>query len=97
MRCTDGAAGTEDADAGGKTNVTENGQVIGTLPVFKFSFLKFQKESAIGIADLKKNAYNISVAFFRVSEEITKMAVLTGKMIFHSHRVRRQYRAERCN
>ncbi|EEV01957.1 hypothetical protein ROSINTL182_06138 [Roseburia intestinalis L1-82] len=51
----------------------------------------------IGIADLKKNAYNISVAFFRVSEEITKMAVLTGKMIFHSHRVRRQYRAERCN
>ena len=59
--------------------------------------LKFQKESVIGIADLKKNAYNISVAFFRVSEEITKMAVLTGKMIFHSHRVRRQYRAERCN
>ena len=121
MRCTDGAAGTEDADAGGKTNVTENGQVIGTLPVFliydnqkikshllppesfwkmifaRFSFLKFQKESAIGIADLKKNAYNISVAFFLVSEEITKMAVLTGKMIFHSHRVRRQYRAERCN
>ena len=80
MRCTDGAAGTEDADAGGKTNVTEN-----------------QKESVIGIADLKKNAYNISVAFFRVSEEITKMAILTGKMIFHSHRVRRQYRAERCN
>ena len=39
----------------------------------RFSFLKFQKESAIGIADLKKNAYNISVAFFRVSEEITKM------------------------
>jgi len=34
MRCTDDAAGTEDADAGGKTNVTENGQVIGTLPVF---------------------------------------------------------------
>ena len=30
----DGAAGTEDADAGGKTNVAENGQVIGTLPVF---------------------------------------------------------------
>ena len=57
---------------------------------FLILFLKISKESAIGIADLKKNAYNISVAFFRVSEEITKMAVLTGKMIFHSHRVRRQ-------
>ena len=63
----------------------------------RFPFLKFQKESVIGIADLKKNAYNISVAFFRVSEEFTKKAVLTEKMIVHSHRVRRQYRAERCN
>ena len=36
MRCIDGAADTEDADAGGKTNVTENGQVSGTLPVFYY-------------------------------------------------------------
>ena len=49
MRCIDGAADTEDADAGGKTNVTENGQVS-TLPVFiigkcirQISFLKNSK------------------------------------------------------
>ena len=30
----------------------------------RFPFLKFQKESVIGIADFWENAYNISVAFF---------------------------------
>ncbi|HAT89690.1 MAG TPA: hypothetical protein DCS73_08105 [Roseburia sp.] len=33
----------------------------------RFPFLKIQKESVIGIADFWENAYNISVAFFRVS------------------------------
>ena len=63
MRCTDDAAGTEDADAGGKTNVAENGQVIGTAR-FLILFLKISKRISDRHCGFEKKCIQYICRFF---------------------------------